>query len=173
MTAGSEDNFAVLMNEKCEELGLQNTHFMNASGLHNENQYTTPVEMAMILAYAMQNPECAKILSIYQHTTAPLASHPEGILLTSTMFGRMYGTEVPNVTIQAGKTGYTQEAGNCLVSYAEKTGHHYIALTAGAENRWHVVYDDFELYGNYLPADESETQETTGTSETTQAQNVE
>lgn len=111
------------MNEKCEELGLQNTHFMNASGLHNENQYTTPVEMAMILAYAMQNPECAKILSIYQHTTAPLASHPEGILLTSTMFGRMYGTEVPNVTIQAGKTGYTQEAGNCLVSYAEKTGH--------------------------------------------------
>ena len=173
MTAGSEDNFAVLTNEKCEELGLQNTHFMNASGLHNENQYTTPVEMAMILAYAMQNPECAKILSIYQHTTAPLASHPEGILLTSTMFGRMYGTEVPNVTIQAGKTGYTQEAGNCLVSYAEKTGHHYIALTAGAENRWHVVYDDFELYGNYLPADESETQETTGTSETTQAQNVE
>ena len=89
------------------------------------------------------------------------------------MFGRMYGTEVPNVTIQAGKTGYTQEAGNCLVSYAEKAGHHYIALTAGAENRWHVVYDDFELYGNYLPADESETQETTGTSETTQAQNVE
>ena len=55
MTAGSEDNFAVLMNEKCEELGLQNTHFMNASGLHNENQYTTPVEMAMIVRRSYQS----------------------------------------------------------------------------------------------------------------------
>lgn len=154
MTAGSESAFADLMNEKCGELGLKNTHFTNASGLFDENQYTTPVEMAMILKYAMQNETCAKVLSTYQYTTSPLASNPEGVLLSSTMFSRMYGTEVENVTIIAGKTGYTQEAKNCLVSYAEKNGHHYIALTAGAENKWHVIFDDFEIYGNYLPAAE-------------------
>lgn len=151
MTAGSEEAFAGLMNEKCAELGLLHTHFSNASGLHDENQYTTPVEMAMILKYAMENETCAAVLSTYQHTTAPLTSNPEGVLLTSTMFGRMYGTEVPGVTIKAGKTGYTQEAKNCLVSFAEKDGRHYIALTACADNKWSVIYDDFELYGNYLP----------------------
>jgi len=154
MTAGSEAAFADLMNQKCAELGLTGSHFTNASGLFDENQYTTPVEMALILKYAMQNETCAKILSTYQYTTAPMESKPEGILLSSTMFSRMYGTEVEGVTITAGKTGYTQEAKNCLVSFAEKGGHHYIALTAGAENKWHVIFDDFEIYKNYLPQTE-------------------
>ncbi len=151
MVAGSEAAFVDLMNQKCAELGLVASHFTNASGLFNENQYTTPIEMALILKYAMQNETCAKILSTYQHTTAPTASNPLGILLTSTMFSRMYGTEVEGVAITAGKTGYTDEAKNCLVSFAEKNGQHYIALTASAENRWHVIFDDFEIYKNYLP----------------------
>lgn len=156
LTAGSETAFADLMNEKCAELNLKNTHFVNSSGLYDDNQYTTPVEMAMILKYAMENETCREVLSTYQYTTSPVASNPEGILLTSTMFSRMYGDEVENVIIQAGKTGYTMEAKNCLVSYAEKAGHHYIALTAGADNRWHVIYDDFEIYGNYLPEEPSQ-----------------
>ena len=145
MTAGSEEAFADLMNQKCSEIGLKNTHFMNASGLYDEQQYTTPVEMAMIMQYAMQNPTCAEVLSTYQYTTTPTAQHPEGIKLSSTMFSRMYGNEVENVTIMAGKTGYTQEAGNCLVSYAQKNGHHYVALTAGASYKWHVIFDDVEI----------------------------
>lgn len=151
MTAGSEEAFADLMNQKCSEIGLKNTHFMNASGLYDEQQYTTPVEMAMIMQYAMQNPTCAEVLSTYQYTTTPTAQHPEGIKLSSTMFSRMYGNEVENVTIMAGKTGYMQEAGNCLVSYAQKNGHHYVALTAGASYKWHVIFDDFEIYKTYLP----------------------
>lgn len=107
--------------------------------------------MAMIMQYAMQNPTCAEVLSTYQYTTTPTAQHPEGIKLSSTMFSRMYGNEVENVTIMAGKTGYTQEAGNCLVSYAQKNGHHYVALTAGASYKWHVIFDDFEIYKTYLP----------------------
>lgn len=151
MVAGSEEAFAELMNQKCQEIGLKNTHFTNASGLYDEEQYTTPLEMAMIMQYAMSNQTCAKVLSTYQYTTAPTTQHPEGILLSSTMFSRMYGNEVENVTIMAGKTGYTQEAGNCLVSYAQKDGHHYVALTAGASYKWHVIFDDFEIYKSYLP----------------------
>lgn len=164
MIAGSEDAFVELMNKKCEELGLKNTHFTNTSGLHNENHYTTPVEMAMILEYAMNNETCAKILSTYQYTTEVTEKHPEGILLTSTMFSRMYGNEVPGVEIKAGKTGYTQEAKHCLVSYAESDGNKYIAVTAGAEGKWNVIYDDFKLYGDFCKGAGKEA-ETTGETE--------
>lgn len=149
MISGSEEEFVKLMNKKCEELGLTNTHFTNTSGLHNEDHYTTPVEMAMILQYAMENETCAEILSTYQYTTQATEKHPDGILLTSTMFSRMYGNEVGGVEIKAGKTGYTQEAKHCLVSYAESDGKKYIAVTAGAEGKWNVIYDDFKLYGEF------------------------
>lgn len=151
MTAGSTEEFAALMNQKCEDLGLTNTHFVNPSGLYDDEQYTTPTEMAMIMEYAMKNETCAKVLSTYQHTTESTQQHPQGISLTSTMFSRMYGNEVPGVTIEAGKTGYVDESGNCLVSYAEKNGRHFVTVTAGATNKWHVIYDDFDIYGNYLP----------------------
>lgn len=151
IAAGSEEAFVELMNKKCEELGLKNTHFVNSSGLYDEEQYTTPVEMALIMQCAMTNETCAQVLSTYQYTTSSTGKHHDGILLTSTMFSRMYGTEVEEVTITAGKTGYTEEAGNCLVSYAKKGGRHYIALTAGASYKWHTIFDDFEIYENYLP----------------------
>lgn len=151
LIAGSEADYAVLMNKKCEELGLKNTHFMNTSGLFDANQYTTPVEMAMIMAYAMSNETCAKVLSTYQYTTDPTPQHPTGIPLVSTMFSRMYGTEVEGVTITAGKTGYVNESGNCLVSYAVKDGKHYVAVVAGASYKWHVIFDDFEIYRNFIP----------------------
>lgn len=149
MVSGSEENFVALMNKKCEELGLKNTHFSNPCGLFTEDNYTTPEEMSMILAYAMKDETCKEILSTYQYTTASTPQHPEGILLTSTLFSRIYGNEVAGVTIIGGKTGYTVEAMQCLVSYAEKNGKHYVAVTAGAANKWDCIYDDFELYGTY------------------------
>lgn len=151
LTSGSEEAFVELMNQKCTELGLKNTHFVNTSGLHDPEHYTTPIEMAMIMKYAMSIPECAKVLSTYQYTTKATQQHPEGILLTSTMFSRMYGNEVEGVTIKAGKTGYTSEALQCLVSYAVKGEHSYIAVTTGSTNKWHSIFDDFEIYKTYLP----------------------
>lgn len=149
IAAGSEEAFAELMNQKAEELGLKNTHFTNPTGLHNEEQYTTPSEMAMIMEAAMSNPLCAKYLSTYQYTTAATEQHPEGILLTSTMFSRMYGDEVTGVEITAGKTGYTDEALHCLVSFATKDGKHYIAVEAGAQDKWYTIFDTFALYESY------------------------
>ncbi len=151
IVAGSETKFAELMNKKVEELGLKHTHFVNTSGLYDDNQYTTPIEMAVIMMAAMDNPICAEVLSTYQHTSAPTAQHPDGILLTSTMFSRMYGTEVEGVVIQAGKTGYVDESKHCLVNYAEKDGKHYVCVMAQATNKWHCIFDSFEVYRNYLP----------------------
>jgi D-alanyl-D-alanine carboxypeptidase (penicillin-binding protein 5/6) len=149
--AGSEDAFAQLMNEKCTEIGLTKTHFVNPSGLYDETQVTTCAEMATIMAYAMQNDLCAQVLSTYQYTTTKTTQNPDGIALTSTMFSRMYGTEVENVTITAGKTGYTAEAGNCMVSYAIKDSKAYVCVTAASTNKWHCIYDAFKIYGQYLP----------------------
>ena len=69
-------------------------------------------------------------------------------LLESTMYSRMYGNEVTGISIDAGKTGYTDEAGNCLVSYATDTeGKHFIAVTAKAPTYWRAVFDTFAIYG--------------------------
>ncbi len=149
--AGSEENFVSLMNEKAAEIGLKNTHFTNCTGLHGTEHYSTAVEMAMILAYAMEYETCAKILSTYQHTTAPTEKHPEGILLESTMFSRMYGDEPDGVTIFAGKTGYTNEAHHCLMSYAkdDATGEAYIFVSADCTEKFGPIFDAIKVYSDY------------------------
>ncbi len=149
--AGSEEAFVDLMNAKAAEMGLVNTHFTNCSGLHNTNHYSTAVEMAMIMDYAMQYADCAKILSTYQYTTTPTEKHPEGVALESTMFSRMYGDEPEGVTVQAGKTGYTNEGHHCLVSYAtdDETGEAYIFVTAHAQEKFAPIFDAINVYSDY------------------------
>lgn len=148
--AGSEEDFAELMNRKAEELGLRSTHFTNTSGLHDANHYTTAEDMALIMAAAMDNPHCRQVLSTYQYTTAATPEHPEGILLTSTMFSRMYGDEAEGALIISGKTGYTTEAGHTMVSYAEgENGHDYILVTMKGSNRWKATYDAINTYTRF------------------------
>lgn len=147
---GSEEAFVDLMNKKAEEMGLQNTHFENSSGLHHENHYTTPTEMAMILEYAMQSDICRDILSTYEYTTTATAQHPEGIELYSTMFSKMYGDEVQGAQILGGKTGFTDEAGHCLATFGTKNGKEYITITGKSYSNWKSIYDAFNLYALYI-----------------------
>ncbi|MBE6679232.1 MAG: D-alanyl-D-alanine carboxypeptidase [Ruminococcaceae bacterium] len=155
--AGSEEKFAELMNEKAAALGLENTHFVNASGLHDPDHYSTPHDIAIIMRYAMNIPLLAEIMSTYQYVTTATPQHPEGLLLVSTVFSRMYGTEPEVAEIIAGKTGYTNEALNCLVSCAETpSGERYILVTGRAmstaeEGNYGAVYDAFKIYKNYIP----------------------
>ncbi len=146
---GSEEAFVDLMNDKVAELGLENTHFMNTSGLQDEEHYTTATDMAILMAAVMDNPTCREVLGTYQYRTSETEEHPDGILLESTMYSRMYGTEVEGMTIEGGKTGYTDEARHCLVSYAvdEETGEHYVAVVAYDTTYWRAIFDTFALYG--------------------------
>lgn len=151
IVAGSEKEFVKLMNQKANEMGLKNTHFMNTSGLHDEYHYSTPHEMALITKYAMDNKMCKKVLSTYTYTTSKTEQHPEGIELFSTMFSRMYGTEAETITIKAGKTGYTNEGGNCLASYAESdSGEKYVLVTTDAEGTYRPIYDAIEAYAKHV-----------------------
>lgn len=155
--AGGEEQFAALMNEKAQALGLKNTHFVNASGLHDPDHYSTPHDIAIIMRYAMNIPLLAEIMSTYQYVTTPTPQHPDGLLLVSTVFSRMYGTEPEIAEIIAGKTGYTHEALNCLVSCAETpSGERYILVTGKAistaqEGNYGAVYDAIHVYKNYIP----------------------
>ena len=157
LVAGSEEQFADLMNQKVKALGLKNTHFVTASGLHDDDHYSTCHDMAKILEYAVSKPEMKKILSTYRYTTSSTNKHPNGITLTSTMFSRMSGNEVDGLYVQGGKTGYTIEAKNCLCSFAancredesDYTNPQYILVTAYAIGEYTPVYDAIKVYKKY------------------------
>lgn len=149
--AGSEENFVKLMNQKVKELGLTNTHFANVSGLHSEENYSSAYDMAVILAAAIKNPICKKILSTYQYTTSKTQQHPDGILISSTLFENMYGTEPETATILGGKTGFVSESGYCVASFgkANKTGNEYIVVTLNNSGKWPAFYGQIDLYKNF------------------------
>lgn len=148
--AGSEEEFARLMNKKADELGLKNTHFTNASGLFDKNHYTTPEDMAVIVREAMKNELCRKVLSTYQYTTAVTPQHPEGVPLTSTLFSYMYGTEPEGSDILGGKTGFVSESGYCIASFGKSdNGTEYVCVTLKGASLWPTVYDQIKLYTQY------------------------
>lgn len=148
--AGSEEEFVKLMNKKAKELGLKNTNFTNASGLFDENHYTTPEDMAIIVREAMKHNLCREVLSTYQYTTAATAQHPEGILLTSTLFSYMYGTEPEGSDILGGKTGFVNESGYCIASFGKSDGGtEYVCVTFKGTSHYPCVYDQIKLYTGY------------------------
>lgn len=133
--AGSETDFAVLMNQKVQELGLTQTHFTNSTGLHSDDQYTTPHEMGLILREALGDRTFRKVFTTQSYTAGTSDIHPEGFTVQSTMSKNMQSPTVIGGEILGGKTGYTQEAGHCLASLAQVGGSEYILVTAGwAEN---------------------------------------
>ena len=136
VTAGSEEAFAALMNEKAQELGLKDTHFVDASGLHDENHYTTLSDMAIIMQAALDNPHCREVLTSVNHTSPATTQNPEGVAMTNRFLYRIRPQQTGNVDIQAAKTGYTAQAMNCCVSYGiMENGRAAICVTAHASDR--------------------------------------
>ncbi len=132
--AGDEDAFALLMNDYASTLELDNTHFTNASGLDDENHYSTASDIATLLQTALKNETFRKIASTPEHTTAPTNSHPEGLLLKSTVLAGANAPLLNGGTLDGGKTGFTADAGYCLASWAHLEGDGgYVLVTAGAQ----------------------------------------
>ena len=150
-TAGSEEAFVGLMNDRATTLGMTQTHFENCTGTHHADHVSTVGDIAVLLAYILNDPFLSEMISTYQYTTAPTSAHPEGLLLTSTVFSYMAGDESETCTVIGGKTGYTIPAGRCLATAAKRndTGAIYICVIAGGEKRWDPVYDTIKLYKEY------------------------
>ncbi len=147
--SGSEQEFVKLMNQKCDELNLKNTHFTNASGMHNKENYTTCIEMAMIMRAAIENDFCRKILSTEWYTVPANEFHKE-LKYHSGMFEKMYGTEPKVATINGGKTGFTSQSLFCLASFGKTDdGREIICVTAKGDRKYSPIYDAIELYRDY------------------------
>jgi len=126
--AGSEEAFVEKMNQKARELGLTQTNFTNPTGLHHPEHYTTLEEMVIILKYALTNEMFREIFTASTHTAST------NLTMTSTLFRHLPRTTVKNGEILGGRTGFTPEAGRCLISLAVINGREYILATGGAEN---------------------------------------
>ncbi len=150
VTAGSEEAFAALMNEKAQALGLKDTHFVDASGLHDENHYTTLSDMAIIMQAALDNPHCREVLTSVNHTSTATEQNPSGVAMTNRFLYRIRPQQSGNVDIQAAKTGYTAQAMNCCVSYGiMENGRAAICVTAHAWTGDYCIADHLALYGTY------------------------
>lgn len=128
--SGNIESFAELMNAKCEQLGLTNTHFINPHGLDHADHYTTARELALIAAAALENEALRKIFSTYKMTV----SAPDGGSRLLVNHNRLLRSIEGCIGV---KTGYTKANGRCLVSAAERGGLLLIAVTLDDGNDWH------------------------------------
>ena len=148
--SGSEQSFVKKMNQKAEQLGMNNTHFANSTGLQDENHYTTVKDLSLLLSYALQNKTFREIFTSSHHSTAATNKHPDGITFTSTLSQNLKDHTLPGGKILGGKTGYTDEAGLCLASLARVDGKEYVLVTAGAKgNHKTEQYDIDDAHAVY------------------------
>lgn len=139
---GGRENFIYLMNKKAEDLGLSETHFTNPTGLEGDGrQYSSVYDLLVITRFALLNSDFAKIVSTYEYEIPYSEKHKEIDLFNETNLLTSY----PGV--EGVKTGYTDEAGLCLVSYLNFQGHKIIGILLGSQNRRQEMIDllDYSL----------------------------
>lgn len=144
--AGSEKEFVVYMNQKAQELGLTNTHFVNITGLDTQNHYSTVKDIATLLQYALKNPTFYKIYTTKEYTTT------NGKKLYSTLRKLKNQTSLDVSNILGTKTGYTGDAGLCLSSIANYNDVNYLLVTTGANpntNSPLQLLDALTIYNYY------------------------
>jgi D-alanyl-D-alanine carboxypeptidase (penicillin-binding protein 5/6) len=156
---GSVDTFVSMMNEKAKSLGMTGTHFANPHGLHEEDHYTTPYDVYLMLNAASRYSEITDVMknSIYKLTVTDSTGMQKAFNLDATDKYLSGDHALPDgVTIMAGKTGTTNQAGNCLaLAVQNRYGIPYIAIIMNAPNK-QILYADMDTLLSQTNA-ESET----------------
>lgn len=134
---GSVKEFAELMNEKASELGLTNTHFVTPHGLDDANHYTTALELAKLTDYAMDNETFARIVGT-KSTTIYINNQPRQINNTNELLGVLNG-------VVGVKTGFTNNAGRCLVTETKRNNMDIITIVLGADTKKDRTKDSVNL----------------------------
>jgi D-alanyl-D-alanine carboxypeptidase (penicillin-binding protein 5/6) len=136
--AGSVDAFAALMTQKAHEIGAVDTNFENANGLPSDNHYTTAYDLALITAYGYSLPGFEEIVST-KEISFPWVKDDTHLLRNENQMLWLYegGNGV--------KTGYTMDAGRCLVSGAKREGVQLVSVVL--DSNW--MWNDSILLLNY------------------------
>ena len=129
--SGTVNDFSNLMNEKAKEIGCKNSHFVNPSGIHDDNHYTTASDLALIAKYCMSNSKFKEYVSmknciIPATNKSDARKYPNTNDLINTS-SKYYIKECIGI-----KTGFTSQAQNCLVSACEKDNLTLICVVLGA-----------------------------------------
>lgn len=153
--AGSNEAFAELMNQKASELGCVNTHFSNPSGLHNEAHYTCAYDMALITRAALQNEDFRHISGTNAYTLRATNKNDEELWMQNhhNMIAPYKSTRYLDDTVFAGKTGYTSDALNTLVTCGTRNGMDVIIVTMrtqSTEERGVPLYTDTAALLDYV-----------------------
>ncbi|ORU91898.1 MAG: D-alanyl-D-alanine carboxypeptidase [Cycloclasticus sp. symbiont of Bathymodiolus heckerae] len=121
--AGDEATFAQFMNQVAKELGMINSHFMNSSGLPDDDHYTTAKDLSILTrALIIESPELYKINAIKEFTFNGITQQNRNKLLWR------------DSTVDGVKTGHTEDAGYCLVSSAVRNNMRLISVVMGTES---------------------------------------
>lgn len=137
--AGNEASFVALMNERAKELGLKNTHFSNPHGLEGQAHYSSAYDLALLTKKALSYPVFAKVVAT-ERKVIPWESRDEDrILLNQNRLLYRYEGAI------GVKTGYTRQAGNCVVGAAQRGDMKLIAVSMNSP----TVYDDLENMLDY------------------------
>ncbi len=127
---GDIENFAVLMNERAQQIGMTDTNFVTPSGLDSDGHYSTAYDMALLGIEAVNNPKFLSVCS-KQKATLTYGNPP----YRRTLYNHNKLLDYYDYALGI-KTGFTKKSGRCLVSYAEKDGVGLVAVTLNAPNDW-------------------------------------
>ena len=139
--SGSVENFAKLMNKKAIELQLKNTNFVTPHGLDDPNHYTSAYDLALLTDYALKNNTFKNIVST-KKTTINFNNYPREISNTNELLGNLDG-------VYGVKTGFTFEAGRCLVSACKRNNLDIIVVVLGSNTKKIRTTDSTNLI-NYI-----------------------
>ena len=127
---GNSENFALMMNERAKEIGMKNTCFVTASGLDDEEHYSTAYDMALLACECLENPEFVSICSDKSETLT-YGNPPYRRTLTN--HNKLLWSYPDAIGM---KTGFTKKSGRCLVSAARRNGVTLVAVTLNAPDDW-------------------------------------
>ena len=142
--AGSSSGFADKMNERMTEFGLTDTHFVNPSGVHEEDQYTSCYDMAIVGKTAYQYPEFRNLISSLSYTIPATNKSEERVLWTENL--QIYGSsDYFYKYCTGGKTGYTDNSLYTLLSYVERDGRRLICIVMRCDTSYDSYNDTRKL----------------------------
>ena len=130
--SGSIDDFVNMMNERAAQLGCTNTHFVNTNGLYDDSHYTTAYDLALISRAFFQDEMLCKIGNTARYHFEPTATQPDDFYLNNKH--KLITGEIAYDGIRGGKTGYTDEARQTLVTCAEQNGMKLICVVFKEES---------------------------------------
>lgn len=125
---GDIDAFIEKMNKKATDLGMTGTHFTNAHGLHHSDHYTTARDMYTLTKYAMAKPLFKEMVTSLYYVVPETNTHYEQTVVSTVFLQDPDETDYYYEYAAGVKTGYTDPAGLCLVSTAEKDGTAYACI---------------------------------------------